>query len=225
MTKIKELQINDRPIERLIDKGSEALSNDELLAIILKTGTNDMSAKDLGNLILKKTSINNLMDINYETLIKIKGIGQKKAATLLAVIELSKRMNQKVANIKNIEMKDPLLLFNYYKEQFINKKQEHFYVVYLDNRNKIIKDKLLFMGTINYSMVHPREVFKEAYLSGATSIVLIHNHPSGDVFPSKSDIETTKQLINVGMILGIKVADHIIIGRDKYYSLYEKGDI
>lgn len=225
MTKIKELPINDRPIERLINKGSEALSNDELLAILLKTGTNDMSAKDLGTEILKETSINNLMNIDYETLIKIKGIGPKKAAIILATIELSKRMNQKVKDLKNLEMENPLLLFNYYKELLINKKQEHFYVVYLDIRNRIIKDKLLFVGTINYSMVHPREVFKEAYLNGATSVILIHNHPSGDIFPSQNDIDITKQLMSVGMLLGVKVADHIIIGHDEYYSLYEKGDI
>lgn len=225
MTKIKELPINDRPIERLINKGSEALSNDELLAILLKTGTNDMSAKDLGTEILKETSINNLMNIDYETLIKIKGIGPKKAAIILATIELSKRMNQKVTDLKNLEMENPLLLFNYYKELLINKKQEHFYVVYLDIRNRIIKDKLLFVGTINYSMVHPREVFKEAYLNGATSVILIHNHPSGDIFPSQNDIDITKQLMSVGMLLGVKVADHIIIGHDEYYSLYEKGDI
>src|SRR5574344_847074 len=225
MTKIKELPINDRPIERLINKGSEALSNDELLAILLKTGTNDMSAKDLGTEILKETSINNLMNIDYETLIKIKGIGPKKAAIILATIELSKRMSQKVTDLKNLEMENPLLLFNYYKELLINKKQEHFYVVYLDIRNRIIKDKLLFVGTINYSMVHPREVFKEAYLNGATSVILIHNHPSGDIFPSQNDIDITKQLMSVGMLLGVKVADHIIIGHDEYYSLYEKGDI
>lgn len=225
MTRIKELPINDRPIERLINKGSEALSNVELLGILLKTGTSDMSAKDLGTLILKNTSINNLMNIDYEKLISIKGIGQKKAATLLAAIELSKRMNQKIDNLKDIKMNNPKILFDYYREILINKNQEYFYVVYLDIKNKIIKDKLLFIGTINYSMVHPREVFKEAYINGASSIILVHNHPSGDILPSQNDIDTTKELINIGLLLGIKVNDHIIIGKDKYYSLYENGDI
>ena len=224
MTKIKEIPINDRPIERLINNGSSVLSNDELLAILLKTGTKEMSAKDLGTLILNKVNINELKNITYEQLTNIKGIGDKKAAVIIAAIELSKRMNQKVINIRN-EISDPLLLYNHYKEILKDKKQEHFYAIYLDIKNKIIKDKLLFIGTINYSLVHPREIFKEAYLIGAISIIIIHNHPSGEVLPSKNDIETTKQLIAVGKIMGIKIIDHIIIGENKYYSLYENGDI
>ena len=169
--KIKEIPINDRPIERLINNGSNVLSNDELLAILLKTGTKEMSAKELGTLILKKININELKNITFEELISIKGIGNKKAAVIMAAIELSKRMNQKVVNIRN-EMSDPLKIYNHYKEILVNEKQEHFYAIYLDIKNKIIKDKLLFIGTINYSMVHPREIFKEAYLIGAISIII-----------------------------------------------------
>lgn len=222
--KIKEIPINDRPIERLINKGSEVLSNDELLAILLKTGTKEMSAKDLGTLILNKVGIEDLRNITYEQLISIKGVGSKKAGTIMAAIELSKRMNQKVVNLRG-EFNDPLKLYNHYREILKDKNQEHFYVVYLDIRNKIIKDKLLFIGTANYSTVHPRDIFKEAYLNGAISIVVIHNHPSGEVLPSKNDLETTKQLVAVGNLLGIKVMDHIIIGENKYYSFCENGDI
>lgn len=222
--KIKEIPINDRPIERLINKGSEVLSNDELLAILLKTGTKEMSAKDLGTLILNKVDINELKNITYEQLISIKGVGSKKAGTIMAAIELSKRMNQKVINLRG-EFNDPLKLYNHYREILKDKKQEHFYAVYLDIRNKIIKDKLLFIGTANYSTVHPRDIFKEAYLIGAISLVVIHNHPSGEVLPSKNDLETTKQLIAVGNLLGIRVMDHIIIGENKYYSFCENGDI
>ena len=222
--KIKEMPINDRPVERLINKGSEALSNDELLAILLRTGTKEMSAKDLGTLILNKVGIGELRNITYEQLISIKGVGSKKAGTIMAAIELSKRMNQKVVNLRG-EFNDPLKLYNHYREILKDKNQEHFYVVYLDIRNKIIKDKLLFIGTANYSTVHPRDIFKEAYLNGAISIVVIHNHPSGEVLPSKNDLETTKQLVAVGNLLGIKVMDHIIIGENKYYSFCENGDI
>lgn len=222
--KIKEIPINDRPIERLINKGSEVLSNDELLAILLKTGTKEMSAKDLGTLILNKVDINELKNITYEQLISIKGVGSKKAGTIMAAIELSKRMNQKVINLRG-EFNDPLKLYNHYREILKDKKQEHFYAVYLDIRNKIIKDKLLFIGTANYSTVHPRDIFKEAYLIGAISLVVIHNHPSGEVLPSKNDLDTTKQLIAVGNLLGIRVMDHIIIGENKYYSFCENGDI
>jgi len=222
--KIKEIPINDRPIERLINNGSNVLSNDELLAILLKTGTKEMSAKELGTLILKKININELKNITFEELINIKGIGSKKAAVIMAAIELSKRMNQKVVNIRN-KISDPLNIYNHYKEILKDKKQEHFYAIYLDIKNKIIKDKLLFIGTINYSMVHPREIFKEAYLIGAISIIIVHNHPSGEVLPSKNDIETTKQLDAVGKLMGIPIIDHIIIGENKYYSFCENGDL
>lgn len=222
--KIKEIPINDRPIERLINNGSNVLSNDELLAILLKTGTKEMSAKELGTLILKKININELKNITFEELINIKGIGNKKAAVIMAAIELSKRMNQKVVNIRN-KISDPLNIYNHYKEILKDEKQEHFYAIYLDIKNKIIKDKLLFIGTINYSMVHPREIFKEAYLIGAISIIIVHNHPSGEVLPSKNDIETTKQLDAVGKLMGIPIIDHIIIGENKYYSFCENGDL
>ena len=139
--KIKEIPINDRPRERLINKGSEVLSNDELLAILLKTGTREMSAKDLGTLILNKVGIEELRNITYEQLISIKGVGSKKAGTIMAAIELSKRMNQKVVNLRG-EFNDPLKLYNHYREILKDKNQEHFYVVYLDIRNKIIKDKI-----------------------------------------------------------------------------------
>ena len=224
MTKIKELPLNDRPVERLINIGSESLSNDELLAIILKTGTFDLSSKELALEILKKRDINNLSSITLEELLSIKGIGIKKAAIILATIELSKRMNNNIDTLKN-KMNKPSLLFEYYKNKLENKKQEHFYAVYLDIKGKIIKDKLLFIGTINYSIVSPREIFKEAYLSLASSIVIIHNHPTGDVIPSINDLETTKNLVEIGEFLGIKVIDHIIIGKTKYYSFKENGDI
>lgn len=222
--KIKELPINDRPVERLINKGVSVLSNDELLAIILKTGTKKLSSKELALKILETKKINELSNITYEELIKINGIGNKKAAILLASLELGKRINE-IETIKNKKMNHPKLLFDYYKEKFKNKNQEYFYAVYLDIKNRIIKDKLLFIGTINFSMVHPREVYKEAYICDAISIILIHNHPSDDVLPSKNDFITTNNLIEVGKLLEIKVIDHIIIGKTKYYSFKENGDI
>lgn len=224
MTKIKELPLSDRPVERLINSGSESLSNQELLAIILKTGTKDLSSKELALEILKKRDIKDLANIRLEELLSIKGIGIKKASVLLATLELSKRINEKVDTIK-YKMNKPELIFEYYKNKLINKKQEYFYAVYLDLKGKIIKDKLLFIGTINYSIVTPREIFKEAYLIEASSIIIIHNHPTGDVIPSSNDIDTTHKLIDVGNTLGIKVLDHVIIGKDKYYSFLENGDI
>ena len=192
---------------------------------MLKCGTKDLSVKELANNILKQIdNINNLKDINYQNLIKIKGIGKAKACEILASIELGKRINNKINNINQIKIYSSESIFNYYKDKLKDKLQEHFYCVYLDTKNHIIKDKLLFIGTINQSLVHPREVFKEAYLLSASSIICIHNHPSGNVNPSNNDIIITKQLKEVGTLLGINVLDHIIIGKDTYYSFNDNGN-
>jgi len=226
MVKIKDIPINDRPMERLILNGVESLSNEELLAIILKTGTKGNSAKELGSLLLSKIGgIKKLNDINFEYLNKFKGIGKSKACILLATIELSKRINREVDSIKDIKLNNSELVYKFYKDKIGNKKQEHFYCVYLDNQKKIIGDKLLFIGTINYSLVHPREIFKEAYLLGASAIICVHNHPGGNPLPSRQDLEVTNNLIEVGKILGIKIVDHIIICKEKYYSFLENNDI
>ena len=151
MVKIKDIPINDRPCERLILNGVESLSNDELLAIILKTGVRGKSAKELSQLLLSKIGgIKKLNDINFEYLNKFKGIGKSKACNLLAAIELSKRINSEVDTLKNVKLNNSELVYKFYKEKIGNKKQEYFYCVYLDNQKRIIEDKLLFIGTINY---------------------------------------------------------------------------
>jgi len=223
---IKDIPIEERPRERLMNLGAEKLSNEELLSILLKSGTKNMSVKVLANNILKELdSIKDLKNINLEKLMQIKGIKTAKACELLACIELGKRINQKISNINQIKIIDSTSVYEYYKNILADKKQEHFYCVYLDTKNKIIKDKLLFVGTINESLVHPREVFKEAYLLSASSIICIHNHPTGNVNPSNNDILITKQLKEVGNILGIKVLDHIIVGKNEYYSFMDSGKI
>ena len=155
MVKIKEIPLNDRPMERLINNGVETLSNEELLAIILKTGTKGNSAKELSSLLLSKIGgIKKLNDINFEYLNKFKGIGMSKACVLLSAIELSKRINREIDSIKNIKLNNSEVVYKFYKDKIGNKKQEYFYCVYLDNKKNIIDDKLLFIGTINYSVVH-----------------------------------------------------------------------
>ncbi len=202
------------------------MSNEELLSIIFKSGTRDNSVKTLAyNVLNRLDSIKELKDINYETLISIKGIKTAKACDLLASIELGKRINQKYTSINEIKIVDAYSVFEYYKDILSDKKQEYFYCLYLDTKNKIIKDKLLFMGTINQSLVHPREVFKEAYLVSASSIICVHNHPTGVTTPSQNDIVITEQLKKVGNILGIKLLDHIIIGYNEYYSFNENSKI
>lgn len=224
--KIKDIPACDRPRERLIEQGADTLSNEELLAIIFKTGTKGNSAKDLGSQILSKIgNIKKLNDINLEFLKQFKGIGMGKACDLLACVELGKRINREVDTIKDIRLTNSEIVYKFYKDKLGNKKQEYFYAVYLDTSKKIIGDKLLFIGTINYSLVHPREVFKEAYLLGASAIICIHNHPSGNPLPSKQDYDITNNLIEAGKILGIKIVDHIIICKNNYYSFMENNDI
>lgn len=220
--KIKEIPKLDRPCERLINEGKEYLSNEELLAIIFKTGTKDISAKELALNVLKEVNnINNLDEFNYSNLIKIKGIGMMKACSLLATIELGKRINSQIVSLNDTSFTSANMVYNFFKHKLKNKKQEYFYCIYLDNAKKIIKEKLLFIGTINYSIVHPREVFKEAYMLSASTIICVHNHPSNNLKPSQNDIEITKRLIDIGNILDIKVLDHIIIGSNSYFSFLE----
>ena len=222
---MKELPVLERPRERLINVGVENLSDEELLAIILKTGSKEMSVKELSSYILSSFGgIENLKKLKYHEVKKIKGIGEAKACTLVAISEIVRRMNRKVITLIGTKLNTPLKIFEFYKSK-INNEQEQFYCIYLDASKKIIEEKLLFIGTANYSLVHPRDIFKEAYLLNATSIICVHNHPSGEVKPSKEDINLTIRLKEIGVIFGIRVIDHIIIGDDKYYSFLENGKI
>lgn len=220
--KIKEMPNNERPVERLITDGSENLSMAELLAIILKTGSKDVSAKDLAYKVLNDCP--NLETSSLNKLTKIKGIGVKKAATIMAALELSKRINQELNIFNTNKITSSEMVFNYYKNKVRTLKQEHFWVIYLDNKKRIIKESLLFKGTINQSLVHPREIFKEAYILSASSIICVHNHPSLDESPSNEDFLVTKRLFEIGNLLGIELLDHIIIGNN-YYSFYDNGRI
>ena len=223
--KLKELPVLERPRERLINVGVENLSDEELLSIILKTGSKEMSVKELAAYILSSLGgIENLKNINYHEVKKIKGIGEAKACMLVALSEIARRMNRKVASLMGVKLNTPLKIFEFYKSK-INDDQEQFYCIYLDASKKVIEEKLLFIGTVNYSLVHPRDIFKEAYLLNATGIICVHNHPSGEVRPSKEDINLTIRLKEIGVLMGVRVIDHIIIGDDKYYSFLENGKI
>ena len=223
--KIKSIPITDRPRERLLEKGSSNLSNEELISIILNNGNKKNSVKEISNSLLEHIKdIRELKNMNYQELIKIKGIGNAKACILLALIELSNRMNQSINTLNNKKFNNPEIIFDYYKNKFQNEMQENFYCVYLDKKKRIIESKLLFKGTLDRSVVHPREIFKEAYTLSATSIICIHNHPSLDITPSKEDKILTQNLKEVGNILGIPIIDHIIIG-DGYYSFFENGEL
>ena len=222
--KMKDIPKSERPIERLFSCGVSSLSNEDLLAILIKTGSRDYSARDIATLVLSSVD-GNLCDINFQKLSSINGMGSVKSAVILAALELGRRASSTISSINGVSLVSADIVFNYYRNIFVNKKQEFFYCVYLDSNKVVIKEKLLFIGTLDYSLVHPREVFKEAVSVSASSIICVHNHPSGNVLPSKNDFLITNKLIEVGDLLGIKVIDHVIIGRGKYYSFVENNDI
>ena len=223
--KIKEMPLKERPRERLINYGSEAISNEELLAILIKTGTKNYSVKDISCEVLKRIdNLTNFDNININTFKDIKGLGKVKTIELMAAIELGRRifLERNYQDIVIYDNPNTIFINNLYL--FKNKKQEYFYCLYLDNKNKLIERKLLFMGTINKSIVHPREIFKEAYLTSASKIVCMHNHPSGDITPSIEDINLTRSLVTIGKLQGIMVSDHLIVGDNDYYSFYKERE-
>ena len=222
--KIKELPIMERPRERIKEVGVSNVSDVELLSVLLKTGVAHKNVKELSMEVLKKFELIDLREVTIEDLKKISGIGEVKAIELLAAIEFGKRVFLRPhESFKKLD--HPAIIYEDAKYYFFDKKQEMFYCYYFDNKQKLIKRKMIFMGTINASITHIREVFKEAYKVSATSIVCLHNHPSGDVTPSKADISFTKNLVETGNIQGIPVVDHIIVGDDRYYSFYEENQI
>ena len=225
MINFKDIPKMDKPRERLLSNGADKLSNEELISIIIKTGSKKYSVKEVSLKLLEEIkNINNLKDIGISSLMKIDGIGKVKAIELKAAIELGRRVySDKLMN--KISIKNPLDVYNLLINELMFKKQEYFYCVYLDNKNKFIDKKCLFIGTINNSTVHPREIFKEAYLLSASKIICCHNHPSGDVTPSKEDIYLTMKIKEISIIHGIELVDHIIIGDDNYYSFHDNDKL
>lgn len=226
MKNIKDIVKSERPRERLLKEGVEKINNEDLLAIILKTGTKDKNVRELAiEVINYYGSFKNLKNISINQLENIKGIGEVKAIELVAALEFGKRIfldNEMNTKKKLVNAKD---IWDYTKYLFKGKYQEHFYALYFNNKQELISKKLLFVGTTNRSVVHPREIFKEAYLLSANSIICMHNHPSGDTSPSIQDINFTKSLIDIGKIQGIPILDHIIVSDKSYYSFYENSEL
>ena len=221
--RIKDIEKFDRPREKLSLYGVNNLSDEELLAIILGTGSKKLNAIELARQILNKIkSQNNHMDITLAELMTINGVGISKASTIVASLELGRRLNIR-KNFKEYSINSPDSVANIFMEELGYKLRECFYILLLDTKNKIISKELISEGTLNSSLVHPREVFKPAIKKSANSIILIHNHPSGDVSPSKEDLQITDRLVETGNIIGISVLDHLIIGNGKFLSFKEKN--
>lgn len=220
---IRDVPTEERPRERVLRDGVHALSNQELLAIILRTGTHSESVLQLAARVLHDfQGLHHLKDAAIEELQKIKGIGKTKAIQLIATIEFGRRISQ-LPQQERYVIRSPEDGANYLMDEMRFLTQEHFICLYLNTKNQVIHQATVFIGSLNASIVHPREVFKEALRRSAASMICFHNHPSGDPSPSREDIEVTKRLVECGRLIGIEVLDHIIIGDQRFTSLKEKG--
>lgn len=215
--KIKEMSLEQRPIERLNRVGAENLSDSELLAILLNTGSKNENVIDMSNRLISMYGLSSLSSCSLNELRLIKGIGFSKASRIISAFELSKRVNSGKICEKVIRNSSDVAA--YYMEKLKDKKKEYFIAVFLDSKNKMIKDEVVSIGTLNSSLIHPREIFKSAIKESANSLILVHNHPSGDPTPSIEDENVTSKLIEAGKLVDIKVLDHIVVGRDGYRSL------
>jgi len=220
---IKDFPKEERPRERFIHYGPEHLSNQELIALVLRTGTRQESVLKLAQRVLSHYgSLRMLKEATLEELTQINGIGEAKAIQLLSSIELGRRIVSSTQEERYV-IRTPEDGANYVMDELRFLRQEHFVCLYLNTKNQVIHKQTVFIGSLNSSIVHPREVFREALRRSAASIICFHNHPSGDPTPSREDIEVTKRLSECGKLLGIQVLDHIIIGDKRYVSLKEKG--
>ena len=223
--KLKTLPKNELPRERLKQFGSSLLSNEELLSIIFRTGIKNMSVKEVSNNLLSSvSSIQDLANISLEELSSIKGVGIVKAITLLASLELGKRVYSNPIK-DNILLNNTIVVHNTFKSLFKSLLQEKFLVVYLNTKKELIGYDILFIGTLDSTSFHPREVLKGAIKKSASAIIVMHNHPSGTVTPSNNDIILTKQLMRSCQIVGIPLLDHLITNGNDYYSFFDNGVI
>lgn len=225
--RMKDIPVNERPYEKLEKYGPETLSNAELLAIVIRTGNMEETSVSLAQRVLSLSENNGglafLHDLSAEELRKINGIGKVKALQIKAVMELSKRVSASLINNNKVTIKSPVEVSTLLMEEMRHLKKEVFKIILLNTKNHIIKYLNVSVGSLNSSIVHPREVFSEAVKAGCSGMLLAHNHPSGDPEPSREDIETTQRLVNAGNILGIKVLDHVVIGDGRYISFKEQG--
>lgn len=224
--RMKDLPRMDRPYEKCTEEGPEALTDAELLAVILRTGTRGESSLELAKRLLAECQpegILGLLHLSLPELMELRGIGQVKGIELLCIGELSRRIWKSLVRENAPVFTDPALISGYYMEDMRHMEQEELHLMMLNTKNVLIRDSLIFRGTVNLSVASPREIFIEAVRYHAVSIILVHNHPSGDPSPSREDKRLTVQIREAGALLGIRLLDHIIIGDRTYFSFKERG--
>lgn len=224
---IKKWPAQDRPREKLLDKGAQVLTDTELLAIILRNGNSSTgeSAIDHARLLLSQFGgLNGLEETSASEMARIKGIGPAKVAQIKASLEIARRVGH-----RRWEAGEPLRsaedVFRHFRGSLEKEKRELFYVVLLNNKNRKMRDIKVSEGSLTASLVHPREVYNPVIRESAAAVIFVHNHPSGDPAPSQEDIEITRRLKEVGNVMGIRVLDHVVIGHDRYFSFSDKGMI
>jgi len=222
---LRDIPEQDRPRERMLREGVQALSDAELLAVLLRTGTMNESAVALAQRVLKEAGgLRHIPDMSVPEMTRVKGIGKAKALQIHAGIELGRRLSQLRQGDKPV-IRSPRDAAELLMEELRYLQKEHFVVLFLNTKNRLIGKETLSVGSLNASLVHPREVFRSAIKRGSASIICAHNHPSGDPSPSKEDIALTNRLVDAGNIIGIELLDHLVIGDGIFVSLKEQGVI
>ena len=217
--KISDLPLSQRPMEKLLKYGADSLGNEELLAILLRTGTKGENVIELSTrLISNLGGLDKILDASYEEIKKIKGIKNVKACQVMALSELFRRFKTLRAQNDLFKVTRPSEIAELLMNEMNVLKQETLKLILLDTKNNIIRTKDVFTGTLNSSLIHPREIFREALAFNGVSIICVHNHPSGDAHPSSEDISMTQKLVDLGKMMNVDIVDHIIIGRNQYYS-------
>lgn len=223
---LKNIPISEQPREKLMTQGATFLSNSELIAILLRTGTRNKSALEIANMIMKdyEHQMSELCHVTIEELCLIDGIGESKACQLIAALELGKRAKQHTIERKT-KIASPNDVIQFFNSELGDLRVEKFIAVFLNTKNEVINWEVISVGSLNASIVHPREVFNRAIKKSASSIIVIHNHPSGHIDPSREDHAITDRLVEAGKMIGIPIVDHIIIGKGHYYSFKEQNAI
>lgn len=221
---MKELPKSEQPYEKVEKAGAETLSNAELLAVIIRAGTKNIRSVDAAQNILKERNENllNLFDLTLEELKKLPGIGRVKAIQLKCIAELATRITKEKRH-SHLCMTNAQTVAAYYMEQMRHYRQEHLKIAFFDSKCQLIGDSLICIGSVNTTLIPTREIFLKALEYEAVYVIMLHNHPSGNAIPSKEDIYATQKVAEAGEVLGIQIADHIVIGDNQYYSFREKG--